>query len=380
MEKIHSPFLYRLFECCGGDYKEFVVEINSQIEDRIEECYKRVERAIESREKGDHGQNVTQKKFRDFVENMEKCMKKMNNKDTRQPQYCMFEFYRHIVTLESSLRFKKESYNISETDIDFIKRFESVCWNFYARGSAAINEKRLRDILKRVKESRALTNKQEKMFSFLLNECFPNYADEQGYLIEKIKAKQWEKIAFGQAEHESIAKEGIQDSEYEKVKGLFDELIGISKTDVPKIKQILIKISELLDDIYRLKDDINDTVWNEDKENLSVQEPVEKVQASDLHSHIMAFMRWVPMISQNKTDGKVMEALDNIIEKIQEQFNEIIESNVNLKKCIQTYPANVQDSIFIQAGSMDLRRLLIEAISHEASAYKVFGSFYKLDI
>lgn len=50
MEKIaHSPFLYHLFICCGGDYKTFVNEISNQIETKIEEIYASVKHEIAKR-------------------------------------------------------------------------------------------------------------------------------------------------------------------------------------------------------------------------------------------------------------------------------------------------------------------------------------------
>jgi len=383
VEKIaHSPFLYHLFICCGGDYKTFVNEISNQIETKIEEIYASVKHEIAKRKPEQGSQHATTKEFRQFVERMEKRKEKCEKKNGKAPNYCMFEFYKQIAKLEQRLMSNETNNKALPTDIDIIHRFGFV-FDYFNDYAEAINDRRLKDLFRNIKYRKPLNNTQENIFNFMLNESFPNYVDERGGLLERMLSKPWKDLAFGNSKNNIFILKTLQnDKRYEQIEKLFNEFKKISSTDILSIRINLNKISNLLDDIYKPENYINyiDNLC-EKKNNLTEYDSVvEDVTVLQLHSHILAFMRWLPMISQDEPNEILMESVDNVIDKIKLQVCKIIDSNDDLGECLARYPTDFHDTIFVQANCKNLRKLLIEALSHESNIYFQFEHFYGVNI
>lgn len=375
----HSPFLYHLFMCCGGDYKTFVIDISDQIENKIEEIYIAVQDNVMSRKIGESNRRATTKEFRQFVERMEKC----KEKEGKTPKYCMFGFYKQIAKLEQYLMSSGNHHNALQSDIDIMQRFRSVFDYYVEHDAEAINDKRLRDLLENIRDGKTLSNIQEDIFNFILNESFPKYSDERGGLLERISSKPWEEVAFGDFTHCKIIINAIQNDErYEQIKELFNNFDNkILTSDVFNIKKNLIKISRLLDEMYKFENYFdNKANYDEKKNNLTEYGSVEDGRVLQLHSHILAFMRWIPMMSQDEPDDKMMESVDNVIDQIKTQVCKIVASNDSLRKVLERYPVECHDTIFTQSEGVELRKLLVDAMYHESEIHLQFQRFYGVDI
>lgn len=234
----------------------------------------------------------------------------------------------------------------------------------------------------KIKEGKGLNKTQEDVFEFLLTECFPNYGDERGGLLERINSKSWEEVAFGDIRHQKMANVFLQkNGRYEQIKKLFDTVKQIQTNDILSIRENLVKISRLFDEIYQCEDCCDDEINNNAGKMEWIQDNfIEEKAISELHSHILAFMYWIPIIDQNKSDEKTMESIDNIIEQIKVQVCKIINSKEYLKKMLEKYPTNYCDSIFIRANDINLRKLLIKAMYYEPYTCMLFQHFYKKDI
>ena len=201
----HSPFLYNLFICCGGDYKTFVLDISNCVEDKIEKIYKEVKINIENRKIDENNRSIFSKGFHEFVEKME------NYISEKSPKYCMFGFYKQIAKVENLLLSSaKEDNTRTSTDMAVLKNFKKRYDYFVDNHAQAINEKRLKDLFVKIKDRKVLSRIQEDIFEFLLTEYFPNYGDERGGLLERINSKSWEEVAFGDVRHQKMANVFLQ--------------------------------------------------------------------------------------------------------------------------------------------------------------------------
>ena len=365
---MHSPFLYNLFVCCGENYKTFVVDISNHAEDKIEKIYKEVENNIKSRKNNDKNRSIISKEFRKFVEDMERC------RNSRNPQYCIFGFYKQIAKIEQYLSLpKNEDETIVSTDMDIVKKYRELYDYFIEIGAEAINERRLKVLFAKIRDRNKLNKNQEDLYEFLLSECFPNYSDERGGLLERISSKSWKEVAFGNIKQQKMANNILQkDGRNEQLNDLFNKFKNIQVSDTFNIKKNLIKISRFLDEIYQCED-----YYNDEKRVDEIQDDhIAEDTISELHSHILAFMHWIPVIGQNESNEKIMESIDNIIEEIKLQVYEIINNQECLKQMLAIYPTNYCESIFIQTNDVDLRKLLIKAMYHEPYVCKLFQHFY----
>lgn len=374
---IHSPFLYNLFVCCGENYQEFVSEINAQIEMKIEELYEEVHDSINGKEIENSRRSVIPSRFRKFVEEKERRHSK------KSPKYCMIEFYKHIARLDQDLMSSANEWDtVIQSDVDILEKFKNEFDIYRNKDAGAVNDKRLRDLFKKLKEWKRLNNDQEYLFDYLLKVIFPEYKNDlEESLLERIRFRPWEEVAFGSRDRQKIIKNILgEDDRYEQVHELFDKFNKLSSNDTNDIRKILIKISTLLDDIYEDIYDDNNVNQDESRNKPIEYDSIEEGRISELHSHIVAFMRWIPMISQDKPNVMLMESVDNVIDQIKVRAYEIIDNENRLKESLSTYPASCHDIIFMQDGGGELRRLLLNAMYHEPNICLQFKYFYGEDI
>lgn len=374
--KVHSPFLWHLFVCCGENYQDFVSEINAKIEMQIEEQYEIIHDNIKKRKIINDRRSIIPSRFRNFVEGKQKCHDKRNSK------YCMVEFFKEIVKINQELRLSQnESNAVNQADIDILESFKKEFDYYRDKDAEAVNDKRLRSLLRQIKERKMLNNDQEYLFEYLLKMIFPEYKNGIGEsLVERIKFKSWEEVAFGKHEHSEIIKVILEnDVRYEQVHKLLNKFYVMKKYDTEKIRKLLVQISTLLDEIY---EDIRDDKVTQDESSYTLIEydPIEEGRISELHSHIVAFMRWIPMMPQDKPNEKMMEAVDSVIDQIRIRACEIIDGKTDLKRCLSTYPSSWHDIIFMQDDGEELRRLLINAMFHDPDICLQFQHFYGKEV
>lgn len=165
-----------------------------------------------------------------------------------------------------------------------------------------------------------------------------------------------------------------QDKELEK---LFKKLK--ESLDESDKKDILYQISCLLDKIYKLFRNKNNKDGTKDdriESNLS-----DETGTGNLHSHILAFMRWLPIIpAGQQQDQMIMESVDNVIERIEKKIHETIEKDDNLKDLLTKFPTDCHKTIFIQANCKDMRKLLIDAMYYEPYIRSQFLRYYDIEV
>lgn len=373
---LHSPFLCHLFTCCGGDYDEFANTVNDQIERKIEEIYKEIYDDVSRRKIENSGRSIISSRFRKFVEGKEKC-----HENKKNPKYCMLEFYKHIAKINQDLMLSSDICDtVIQSDIELLERFMAEFDYYRDRNAVAVNKKRLQDFFKYLKEGKALNDDLEYLFDYLLKIFFPEFQSEHGEnLLERIKFKPWEEAVFGNHKHhEFIKNTSKNDVRYEKIINLFKNLNDATSGKTMDIRETLLEISNLLDGIYYSI--YNEQDQDESRINLIEEDSIEEGNISELHSHILAFMRWIPMMSQDKPNKKIMESVDNVIDQIRVRAHEIIDSKDSLKQSLNTYPTSCHDIVFMQDDGIELRRLLIKAMCCEHNICLQFKYFYGEDI
>lgn len=244
-----------------------------------------------------------------------------------------------------------------------------------------MNDKRLRDLFKKLIGRTKLTADQDELFNYLLKKIFPEYKNNlEESLLERIKYRSLEEVAFGNNQEiiDNIPKDNDR---YLELKKLFKVFIKLESENTDEIRKNLVKLSNLLDRIYQYEVFQEPKMLQYEGEGDKIEnDSIEEERISDLHSHILAFLRWLPIVPQDKTDDKmlekVMESIDNVIDEIRVRACEIIDSNSRLCKNIHAYPKNSHDIIFVQEDGAELRRLLINAMYHEPNICLQFKKFY----
>ena len=162
--KVHSPFLHNLFVCCGENYQDFVVEINTQIEMKIEELYEMVNETVKNKKIVDDGRSIITNRFRKFVEE-----KRQGHNNKRNPQYCMIRFYKEISNMSQKLNLpRNENSTVKQSDIDILKSFKTEFDYYRNKDAGAVNDKRLRGLFQNISKGKELNDDQEYLFECLL--------------------------------------------------------------------------------------------------------------------------------------------------------------------------------------------------------------------
>ena len=374
MGKVHSPFLYHLRLCCRENDIEMAASISERIIYRTEEIYQDVKKIISGKQTIESDWSALTREFKKFVEKMESQLDQEKN-----PQYCMFKFYKQIAKIDQHLMAPaNQRPEITQLDLRVIERFYKVYRFYYQRNAEAIIPRRLKEMFDKLRDGKEINAIQEDIFDFLLTDFFSQYNNVQEDLLSIIKSKKWDEVAFGSfLQQKDIENALIKDSRYEQVHALFNSLQEKLLDDIEDIRQILVNISRLLDRIY---DDICNGIILTNVENDPIEyDPVDDQIISYLHSHIIAFMRWIPMVPQDNLGERMMLSVDNVIDKIKEKVYEIVDSDDNIKKRLYTHPDTGCDTIFVQGDETELRRLLIGEMYNEQGIVSCFRGLYKFD-
>ena len=369
---LHSPFLYHLFLCCNEEYEKMAGSISDRVVSRIEEIYQIVKSTIVEREVIEGDWSALTREFCEFVKKMETQYDQVRN-----PQYCMYGFYKHIAEIEQYLMSPANQRTTRiKSDLDIIENFHKFCHAYYGNNADAIIPRRLKEMFENLRDGKKLKPIHEDIFDFLLKDFFPQYSNLQGGLLEIINSKLWKEVAFGDLTHQKFIMDALKnDPRYERVHELFNKLQDMMPDDITDITETFVRISTLLDGIY---DDMYNCKIPDNTGNSPIEyDPIEEHNISCLHSHILAFMRWIPVIPQDKLDEKIMISVDNVIDKIKVRIYEIINNSDDLKERLNTYPINDHDTIFVQGGETGLRSLLIEAMYNEQEIVSCFRCLYK---
>lgn len=93
-----------------------------------------------------------------------------------------------------------------------------------------------------------------------------------------------------------------------------------------------------------------------------------------LSSHIINFMKWVPMLSDENPELDLMTSIDNIIAAIRDEVYDKIrktKGGVRSKAFI-----NSRKSLFLRDNNVDLRKALIKAMYDEPGIHLQFNQFF----
>lgn len=367
-ENIHSPFLYNLYMCCGGgDYYDFSAMIDEIVKRQTNEILREVFKLLEEVSYDKEGQSVLPNTFNNFV------MKMAQWEKGSLPPYCLFGFYLEISRLFQYLnKSLHKNHSIPKSDLNVIRKFQKLRDNFEENNVSAVNEKRLRDLMSGIRDRKELKGTKRKLFDFLLKEVFPEYSSAREGLIELLRWKTWDDVAFGDLNYNIGMKNIIKSNRLYKDGGnLFVQLCNLESNNIEEIRKKLVEISNILDKIYAFEEE--EKKLNTDR---CMIEYDKTSKDSELHSHILCFMQWIPIISEAGCNQQMMEAVDNVIYQIRDQIWEAAKMDSDLVKQLKQYPKEYCCDIFLQDNSVSLRKLLIRAMHKEPYIYSQFLAFY----
>lgn len=378
-------FVRNLFELCNYDNQGFFNQINnlikSEIQSRINELRNRMEKL---KSNGDLSIFTP-----GFVKLMKKFSQISGKKNIRKASdYILLDCYNNITETLRLFKINNPSI-IGKEDKIKLTAFERHINTLINEECGAVSARQLQRLL--APNGSQYEKKQKNIINYIIHNVIPALL-MQGKQINQM-CKKWNQILFYYG-HPLQKRIFIQEDETEKIESYFNEkFMQISNLETDNYEEIGDALLEIFREVVDLYDKNilyfsdqqyeNDQQTTKEKKKDDIMEGYE--YTPELSSHILGFMRWVPILSDDETDCslELLISIENVIDKIQNQIvNEYgsIVTHQRLKKC-------KDGSLFIDSNQVDnenllksLRQLLIKALFSEEYIRLQFKSFYQIPL
>lgn len=363
-------FVHNLFICCGISDKDFHTNLNQITYDIIKNKIDQAQKLLGATDCVEDAESLLSKSFFKKLDEM----KLYSTAESKNKDYFLVSIYNEIwTTCKRIERRDLEKCKIPPSDINSLEEFRK-CLNklFYECGVESVSYKTLQQILKV-----SVTNYkkgQAHFVDFLLTNIFPrvDIPSSPGFLAT-LETHSWDELIFTDC---SLATNDIHlphnAVDFENIKYLFDELFDLSVSNYESIGNKLVEIYKKLT-MCRLEDNNNAVDDNKiNAENSHNLYSASGYDDSTLSTHIISFMRWIPIMSEEGDGFERMKFVERILDCIGDEVREKLRGRYTVQDFI-----NSKTSLFIWDQNDDLRALLMHAMSHEQYFYKCFQEYYK---
>lgn len=374
-------FVHNLFFYCNCQYEDLLDKLNDEVISEIQYCITRI-RGLLSEKNCELPNSFTR-----FVKNMnEKAEKKLNLKLSKSPDHCLFKYLKQIRGVISHIESRKFCDTVTGcntvaccTTLDEFERSFKVfhedddkCGTISLRNLRLLFDKNLPSYNKN----------QSDIISYLLINVFPKMKNPQGtsliMLLEEVNP--YCNIAFTDLElkisHDTTA---WNTNDLTDIRQLFEELFDFKETQYQEIGNQFYKIYMELNKLYENMntDSTNDLLSNNLSQHEMAKSQTAKITEYDsvISTHIMGFMRWIPMISADDYDIKLLISVENIIDIIRDKVLAEATKNCTKEKFFKN-----SHNLFLSEQNSSLRKLLISAMHNETLIHSQFHKYYEFII
>lgn len=394
-------FLKNLYHCCECTYDDIAEKLTDRVDEEIDRLYKKIKESLSKRSSTETTKTLLPKSFFDFLGKMDSWIETYNkanqegNALPKIPYYCLFTYLDYLGKAEASLTSKIKRFpTVNCSDLNaiehFMKNYEFFHKVLQAEAVSAKSIERLMNIDAEYSGGhRRKSHLQEKLVDFLLMNVYPAMGIQAK--LAPYKTRGWNNIAFSNlslATSTSTLQISCED-EQKKLECLFKRLFRKGQTEVV-IGETLVNIRKKISALYNsdlLIATANNTTPNNGslQSNVSAELNLPQNRELDIHmyddiisSHIISFMKWVPMISDTPLECDLMISVDNIIDRIRDKvFEKVKESRSGFRnrKFIDS-----KTSLFVQERNTELRMALIKAMHDESNIHSQFHEYLGVSI
>lgn len=376
-------YFNNLFSCCCCTPNELHTAINDQIVKDINEEMSLLEKSIKKYSRHEGG-SLLPHHFISEANKLEKILSNLSSNNCKGryklPDYCLIKYYNIIK--RTNFIIEKGNGNLSDVpsnqkkDIEIFENFSRCMQQLTSDLDAgAISEKNLQRFLKPC--GIPYKNNQPGLILYTLKNVFPRFINSNGNTFsESIKNINWKDIIYKDIEkNEQKIYLDEKSHSFSEIEAYFEEqfnkLIHTPEDNFKEIGNILVELYEKLVDLY--KNDFLSSQQNpnprETDVNIEISDKNTSMTEYDsiLSSHILEFMRWLPMISSPPYQPELLQCIESVIDKIR---NYIIDNDDLKNKML----SNHQDNLFIGNSNVDLRKKLIFALHNDVYIHSCFHS------
>lgn len=350
-------FLYNLVQCCNISIEKLCTDLLDNVTYNIDHEIECLKNYIKNKKfiLPKHFKNV----FYDLKDNYLSLSQGNITKRQKNKDYFLIKWYYIIKDVVNKIEQGAETgiiSDIKEEDVKILGEFNSYLNFFISKHNAnAVSQKNLDSILNPV--GLPYKKHQHPLIKYLLCEMIPKICDLNNKpFLELFRYKNWNEIItydIKQNKQVIFFSGNIEENRFyeKKIKEIFE----LENDNYPEIGDKLLSIHNKLVLDYEngfLSSNPNGNTYNP---NMNTQKGEMLLDTSTnydsiISSHILAFMRWIPILSDAPTDYYFLECIDNIIDTIRPQAVEYIISDL---KFLQQ-----NSNIFLDDKNIELRKSL----------------------
>lgn len=385
-------FVHNFFEYCNCTIDDFLEKINDIMRDDIINFANKLKNNIKKCPKN----NEVSIYPTSFLKFTKECIYKKNvSQSGRVPDYFLTKCYSTIESTFFHLS-KREVLEIGSDDLKYLNDFLSYIEEKTSDDFGAVSSKSLKRLLDPNGE-KFHGNTQLKLINYIVKSVFPVILTEDNK-INDLQYK-WKELLFYYGcpleRKIYIAKDIDSEKKLEEFfENKFNYISNKSKGDCTEIGKCLFEIFTKIIDQYKCNclcgvqsKDYSD-LHGSQYENKIEQVRDENMFNGKLSSHILGFMRWLPIIpdDSNEKEYELLKSIDNVIDKIQDKLFDkysMIFFDKNLKNCnngeifIGVSITDKDGNINYLSQIRELRKLLIDALYSEEYIKNMFNEYYK---
>lgn len=382
-ENVYLPeriFVRNLFELCNYSNQRFLDQINTIITSEIQFNINELRGKIENLEPNAMP-SIYPHKFLDLINKINE-----SNKSRKMFDYILFDCYINITDALRSLK----NHNLTmmgKNDKDILLTFEHHIDKLGSNDCGAMSPRQLQRLLD--PSGRQYGKKQINIIEYIIRNVIPEILIQQNQINHM--CQKWDKVLFyyGHPLQKKIHIQG--DNEYvKKIESFFSikfSQISIKK-NCGKIGDILLEIFREIIDLYHSNSLYFSNNQSENNQYTARQKKADNREyeyASELSSHILGFMRWIPIIADSEKDygSELLVSIEQVIDEIQDQIVNDYSDIVTPQKLKQykdgglfIYNDQMNYEYLIKIKS--LRKLLIKALYNNDYIRSKFKNFYQI--
>ena len=374
-----------LLRCGNIDFNQIAEEITECLECNIDWEIANLKHTIKNKMIETESQNdiYFSRRFESYVMKLKKKQESdwqldKANRRTKAPDYFLLKAYDEICRASDTVRFKtfrKDELKCGQyTGISLVDDFEK-CYKYYiGNASGIISKNQITRILKAPENwDKAM---HEKTVMYMLEKVLPHIWSIDDTSRKNIIRCGWKDIIYKDLEtykQKICGKDKDIESEINKeLERLFDEFSSMNSD--PQIEGTkLVEMYMVLKDLYnkQMLVSVEDVSVQQNIFNnpgfISKREPFIPDYDAKISTHILGFMKWLPMLEDETKDYELMKSVDNIVAEIRDEVKEDIKKYEYFNK---------DDENYFFRGSKEQRIILIRAMYKETGIVKRFKNYY----
>lgn len=285
----------------------------------------------------------------------------VKKKQRKLPDYFLWNQHNQIKSAYQYVKRNIGKKEGTENDIVLLNKYKKMIDHKIVKFNASVASiKTLQGLLSPNGELPQKKNK--KFIKFLLEEVFSRLKIAEGaeYAESTIMLNVengWEAVLLPKLRSES-----------EVIEKLFKELFSLRTNDCEALGKKFVEIYDAFLEIDQSDDELCESRCIEKY----CKDDDKYTNDAILSSHIIGFMRWIPLISDKDYSVELLCSVSEIIEVIRDK----VAAKIDIQAIDSSESAHGNNNLFLEESNLDLRKLLIKAMHDDPHIHFKFHEFY----